>query len=120
MKCQTKPKQKNKSKQKQKQYKKATIPKAVREQVWLQTFGKVYEHKCYISWCQNKVTVFDFHVGHNKPESHGGSLDLNNLLAICSRCNQSMSDKYTIDEWEKLTPQTQKKPLFSCCGGNPN
>jgi 5-methylcytosine-specific restriction endonuclease McrA len=82
--------------------KKATIPKALREQVWLKTIGKKYENKCYIPWCQNKMTVFDFHVGHNLPESKGGTLDIDNLEAICARCNQSMSDKYTIDEWIKF------------------
>ena len=29
-----------------KTYRKANIPKAIREQVWLQTLGKVYESKC--------------------------------------------------------------------------
>ena len=82
--------------------KKATIPKALREQVWLKTIGKKYEHECYIPWCKNKMTVFDFHVGHNKPESQGGTLDIDNLEAICARCNLSMSDNYTIDEWIKF------------------
>ena len=27
-----------------KKYRKANIPKALREQVWLQTFGKIYEN----------------------------------------------------------------------------
>ena len=99
-----------------KPYRKATIPKAIREQVWLQTFGKVYENKCYISWCENIITVFDFHVGHDQPESKGGTLDVNNLKPICARCNLSMSDNYTIVEWNKLTKQ-KKKPkrnLFNC------
>ena len=37
-----------------------------------------------------------FYVGHNKPESRGGTLSINNLKPICSRCNLSMSDNYTI------------------------
>lgn len=44
---------------------KATIPKALREQVWLA--GRVYERRC-----QNVMSVFDFHVGHDIPESQGG------------------------------------------------
>ena len=79
---------------KSKKYKKANIPKAIREQVWLQTLGKVYESKCYISWCDNNIDVFNFHVGHNKPESRGGKLNINNLRPICSRCNHSMSNNY--------------------------
>ena len=98
-----------------KPYRKANIPKAIREQVWLQTFGKVYEKKCYISWCENMISVFDFHVGHDQPESKGGTLDVNNLKPICARCNLSMSNKYTIEEWNKLTKPIEKsKKIFKC------
>ena len=92
---------------------KANIPKAVREQCWLTTVGKKYECKCYIPWCKNTMTVFDFHVGHDIPESKGGTLDIHNLKAICSRCNQSMSDNYTIQEWIILS-KPKKKGWCSC------
>lgn len=81
---------------------KKKIPKALREQVWLKNFGKVFQHKCYISWCENIITVFDFQCGHNISESKGGSTTIDNLLPICSRCNLSMNNKYSIDEWEKF------------------
>ena len=42
---------------KKKMYKKKPIPKAIREQVWLQTFGKLYEKECYIHWCKNDINV---------------------------------------------------------------
>ena len=93
--------------------KKQTIPKAVREQCWLNTIGKNYESECYVKWCQNKMNVFDFHVGHDIPESKGGTLDINNLKPICARCNLSMSDNYTIQEWVELTKP--KKRCFKCC-----
>ena len=35
-----------------KKYKRKNIPK-VREQTWLLNFGKKYQHKCYINWCDN-------------------------------------------------------------------
>ena len=97
--------------------KKATIPKAVREQCWLTTIGKKYDSKCYVKWCNNTMTVFDFHVGHDQPESKGGTLDINNLKAICARCNLSMSDNYTIQEWIQLTKEKKKRncKFFSCC-----
>ena len=98
------------SKPEKKKKKKKNIPKAVREQVWLNTFGKKFNHVCFVKWCSNIVTVFDFHVGHDKPESKGGTLDLNNLKAICSRCNLSMSNNYTISEWTKMV----KKKKRSC------
>jgi len=90
--------------------KKKNIPKALKEQVWIKNFGKVFSHKCYINWCTNKINVFDFHVGHDIPESKGGKLSTNNLKPICSRCNHSMSNNYTIKQWNKL-----QKPKWKCC-----
>ena len=90
---------------------KAHIPKAKREQCWLQNFGKVYEHRCYVRWCHNQINVFDFHVGHDQPESKGGTLDVDNLKPICARCNLSMSNQYTIQEWIQLT---RKRKTCSC------
>lgn len=88
--------------------KKANIPRALREQVWITYVGKAYEYKCLIPWCQNIMSVFDFHVGHNVPESHGGTLDINNLRPICARCNLSMSNKYSITEWADISIQDEK------------
>ena len=81
---------------------KLKIPKALREQVWIHFNGKQYNSKCYVRWCKNKVDVFNFQVGHNIPESKGGPTVLENLRPICSRCNLSMGNSYTIDEWNKL------------------
>ncbi len=86
-------------------YRKAKVPKAIREQCWISVFGETFKHKCYIPWCDNTINVFDFHVGHDLPESKGGTLDVNNLKPICARCNLSMSDKYTIQEWIDLTKE---------------
>lgn len=87
------------------------IPKAIREQVWIKYIGHNYKCKCKVRWCKNTISVFDFHVGHNKPRSKGGDLDISNLLPICSRCNHSMSNSYTIDQWNK----TQPRKIFCCC-----
>jgi 5-methylcytosine-specific restriction endonuclease McrA len=81
---------------------KSKIPKALREQVWIKINGKRFESKCYIGWCTNRINVFDFQVGHNIPESLGGPTVIDNLLPICARCNQSMSNTYTIDQWNDL------------------
>jgi len=79
------------------------IPKALREQVWLVHMGKTFEKKCKIVWCENKITVFDFQCGHDIPESHGGETTLQNLVPICSRCNLSMSNTYTIKQWNQFS-----------------
>ena len=77
--------------------------KADRKVIWEKHNGKVYEKKCHIGRCTTIINVFDFQVGHNIPESKGGSSsDINNLYPICSTCNQSMGNKYSIDEWNEL------------------
>ncbi len=92
--------------------KKDKIPKALREQVWLHYSKKEFEVKCPIKWCQNKITPFSFHVGHNIPEANGGTLEIANLRPICANCNLSMGSKYTIDDWDKLAnpPTSSNQP----------
>lgn len=82
---------------------KASVPRALREQVWITYAGRVFERKCLIPWCQNTMSVFDFHMGHDVPESGGGATDIMNLRPICSRCNLSMGDTYTIRQWSALS-----------------
>lgn len=80
-------------------YKKKKIPEAIRQQVWLRFKGRVFEDKCSIIWCSNIISVFNYHVGHNIPESKGGGNGIDNLRPICSNCNLSMSSQYSISEW---------------------
>lgn len=82
-------------------YQKKKIPKKLKEEVWITNFGKKYTSKCYIIWCSNNINVFNFHVGHDVPESRGGTVDINNLKPICDRCNLSMGNSNTIKEWNK-------------------
>jgi 5-methylcytosine-specific restriction endonuclease McrA len=95
-------------------YKKKNIPKALREQVWIKYNDNTLKMKCHVQWCNNTIDVFNFHVGHNIPESKGGSTTLENLRPICSRCNLSMSNDYSIDEWNELgEPQGSSWCCFS-------
>lgn len=87
-----------------KKYKKKTIPRALKEQVWLQKAGHTFEIKCPITWCENRINAFNFHTGHNIAESKGGKTTLENLVPICDRCNTSMGDRYSIDDWNGLGP----------------
>jgi len=83
--------------------KKITIPKRIRELVWKKNIGKKWRGKCYISWCDNKFSVMSaWHVGHNLPESKGGTIDINNLKPICCECNLGMGNRHTIDEWSNM------------------
>lgn len=81
---------------------KAKIPAAVQEAIWITKMGRVFEGKCLVPWCPNVINVFDYHAGHNIPESKGGSIAPENLFPICARCNLSMGDRYTYDEWCRL------------------
>jgi 5-methylcytosine-specific restriction endonuclease McrA len=94
--------------------KKEKIPKAIREQVWKSHAKNQFEIKCPIRWCNNVINSFDFHVGHNIPESKGGTLEISNLRPICSRCNLSMGAHYTIDEWNKLANPAETPRSCKC------
>lgn len=100
------------------------IPKALREEVWRRYIGNKYESKCTIGWCTNTITPFDYEVGHNIPHSKGGTTTIENLRPICSRCNKSMSDTYTIDEWNTMGTKQEVATILtttevvtptSCC-----
>lgn len=90
-------------------YRKKKIPAALREQVWITRMGHRFDGKCRVTWCKNRITVFDYECGHNIPESKGGKTTLDNLVPICARCNRSMSDNYSIDEWNKKFAPTRSK-----------
>jgi 5-methylcytosine-specific restriction endonuclease McrA len=83
-------------------FKKKKIPVALKEQLWVKYCGKVYECECCISWCKNTMTAFNYHVGHDVPQSKGGKLHMDNLRPICDRCNYSMGNTYTIRQWDRM------------------
>lgn len=78
------------------------IPKRIREVVWNTYNGEMYSSKCNVMWCQNQINVFNYQVGHDVPDSKGGTFHIHNLRPICCNCNLSMGNKYTIQEWNKL------------------
>lgn len=80
---------------------KTKIPASLRHNVWLKCNGKNFEAKCHVGWCKNIVTAFSFECGHNVPESKGGETSIENLVPICSACNKSMGNRFTIDEFSK-------------------
>lgn len=92
---------------------KRKIPTALRQQVWITYCGKKFEYKCIVKWCSNIMTPFTFEVGHNVPESKGGSSELDNLKPICSSCNKSMGNTYTIDEFSVIS-KPREKLLWEC------
>lgn len=96
---------------------KQKISASLRQSVWLAWVGKQYDAKCIIKWCRSVITPFTFEVGHNIPESRGGSTTLENLRPICGVCNKSMGNRYTIDEYSRLHEhkKTTWYTRFLCC-----
>jgi len=72
-------------------YKKVTIPKALKEQVWKLSNGISLEGFCYV--CKNKLYFNNFEAGHIEAEVKGGDTSINNLRAVCKPCNRSCSSK---------------------------
>jgi len=91
--------------------KKINIPKRVRSIVWEKYIGKKWKGSCYVKWCNNKFNVLSssWHVGHDIPESKGGSLNISNLRPICSDCNLGMSNQYSIQEWTNTFSEIKKE-----------
>ena len=79
-----------------------TISKSLKNNVWIQQYGEKFKCKCSVTWCAMTITPFTFEVGHNQPHSKGGTLEIDNLMPICSTCNKSMGDRYTITEFSKI------------------
>ena len=92
-------------------YKKQKIPKAMREALWIHCNPVFFHAKCKTTWCPNIISPFNFQAGHNIPESKGGETSLDNMVTLCSRCNLSMGNRYTFDEWCRITKVP--KPILS-------
>jgi 5-methylcytosine-specific restriction endonuclease McrA len=68
---------------------KKAIPKALRNRVWVNQFGKNFFGQCYC--CEKKLEVLDaWHAAHAIAEIKGGKTVENNLRAVCAECNLSM------------------------------
>ena len=91
--------------------KKQKISASLRQNIWLTWVGHKYEAKCFVKWCKCRITPFTFEAGHNVPESKGGQTTLDNLRPICSTCNKSMGNRFTIDEYSDMF---KSKKTFLC------
>ena len=90
------------------------IPKRVRHAVWKRYAGKVWETKCNVSWCENKLEVLgSWHVGHNISEAKGGDFSIDNFRPICQQCNSSMGTTRLMNFLE-ITHHTKKYLHLEC------
>ncbi len=91
--------------------KKQKIPSSLRQMVWIKYNNERFRSKCQVSWCKNIITPFTFEVGHNQPESKGGSTTLDNLMPICTSCNRSMGNNYSITEYSEKFAENKKQSV---------
>jgi 5-methylcytosine-specific restriction endonuclease McrA len=78
-------------------YKKETIPKCVRNALWINFFGDKREGKCQC--CKREtISIGNFHAGHIVAEINGGSTSLENLTPLCQLCNTSMG-RYNVQDF---------------------
>ena len=69
-------------------YKKETIPKCVRNALWINYFKESRTGLCQC--CKREViSIGNFHAGHIIAEANGGRTALDNLVPICMLCNTS-------------------------------
>jgi len=78
-------------------YKKESIPKTVRNCIWLNYFSNEREGKCQCC-LRETISIMNFHAGHIKAEANGGTTTLDNLKPICMLCNCS-SQKQDMHEF---------------------
>jgi hypothetical protein len=67
---------------------KKPIPKKLKDEVWVATFGNIDS-----GLCRCRTTIIhrnSHHCGHKLSEAKGGSLDKSNLESICGPCNHKM------------------------------
>tara|TARA_B100000768_G_C11281643_1_gene378975 strand:- start:50 stop:1129 length:1080 start_codon:yes stop_codon:yes gene_type:complete len=71
---------------------KKKIPQKLRIKVW-NNFSKRKIKTCPISFCDEKISINNFHCGHIKSEYNGGLLESANLIPLCKNCNLKISSK---------------------------
>jgi len=72
--------------------KRKTIPKKVKDDLWILYFGEDNaKGKCYI--CKTEIHISKFEAGHVTSDSNGGEPIIENLRPICGPCNKSMGEE---------------------------
>jgi 5-methylcytosine-specific restriction endonuclease McrA len=81
-------------------YKKKSIPKSLKKQVWDTWIGSnIGATKCLC--CRHEeIRQIEFHCGHIISEVMGGQTNVNNLRPICAQCNLSMGSM-NMNEFKK-------------------
>ena len=77
-------------------YKKESIPKCVRNALFINYFKDSRVGMCQC--CKREsITMGNFHAGHILAEANGGKTALGNLIPLCALCNTSMGTYNVFD-----------------------
>ena len=85
--------------------KRRTISKSLRQKVWFKT-NERQQGGCYV--CQRDIELDTFECGHVKAVFWGGENTLDNLYAICRKCNGDMGTQ-NLEEYRKARIQKKTK-----------
>ena len=80
-------------------YVKESIPKCVRNALFVDYFGNSREGKCQMCF-RETISLGNFQAGHIISEANGGRVRLDNLRPVCQLCNTS-SGKMNMDDFIK-------------------
>lgn len=93
--------------------KKKPIPKALRNRVWINAFGRVYFGACYC--CEKKLEITQsWHCGHIIAENRGGLTHEDNLRPVCAECNLSLGTQ-NMDEFRQTFSNSQRGLCCTSC-----
>ena len=73
-------------------YKKKGVTERQRYSFLLKLSSKQNTYRC--PCCYSIITEKNYHIGHVKPERHGGANEFENYVAMCPHCNEEMHDKF--------------------------
>jgi hypothetical protein len=79
--------------------KRETIPKTVRNAVWINYYVDKRIGKCLCS-LREQISIGKFNCGHIVSHNQGGKTTLDNLIPICTLCNTSMGT-YNLNDFIK-------------------
>ena len=94
-------------------YSKQTISKTLRLEVWKKNCITTIDNHTICLCCFSNITESTFECGHNIAEKNGGPTILENLEALCKKCNRKMGSmnmlEYFIQEEKKIINMIQDK-----------
>jgi HNH endonuclease len=91
-------------------YVKESIPRAVKNCMWIDAFQDSRVGKCQCC-LREPITLNNFHAGHVISERNGGKTTLDNLRCICAFCNVSMRTQNMDEFIARYNLHHNKKPL---------